>query len=338
MKSDVLFVAWEKHRRSVTLSSCLGIRSMFLEDSFHRLLKYPLFTWKTLLFLFKERPQVLIVQNPSIVLSCLTLVIRPFLQFYLIIDAHNVGVIWYGSAQWFFQPILNILHRYANLTIVTNGPLSEIITEHGGNPLILPDAIPDFRPKNTTRAFKRSEKFIITFINTFSSDEPYKEVFEASKLLPNNTLVYTTGNVEKVGGVRQFNCEGKVVFKGYIPEDEYLDLLGKSDCIIDLTIRDNCLVCGAYEGLALGIPMVLSDSVVTRQLFNKGVAYSKADAVSIVEAILDVMENHSSYQKQLLVLRDEFQAEWEISKKKLMKLIVDNCNASTGKGKSTSTF
>ena len=334
MKNDVVFLAWQKHRRSVTLCSCLGIRSMFLENSFHRLLKYPLFTWKTLLFLFKERPQVLIVQNPSIVLSCITLLIKPVLQFFLIIDAHNGGVIWNGSARWFFQPILNILHRYANITIVTNEPLSDIIIEHGGNPFILPDAIPDFR-SNTTRVFNRGDTFIITFINTFSSDEPYKEVFAASKLLPNNTLVYITGNVEKAGGVSQFNCEGNVIFKGYIPETNYLDLLGKSDCIIDLTIRDNCLVCGAYEGLALGIPMVLSDSVVTRQLFNKGVAYCKADALSIMEAILDVMENHATYQKQLIVLRNELQAEWEILRKSLMKIIVDNCNTSTGKLKST---
>ena len=321
MNGNVFFVAWEKHRRSITLASRLGIRSMFLESSLNRMFKYPLFVWQTLLLLINERPQVLIVQNPSLVLSCLALLMRPVFQFCLIIDAHNAGVVWYGAGRCFFQPVLKMLHRYANITIVTNEPLSEIVIDNGGFPLILPDAIPDFNQLNRGQVFSTGEQFIVTFINTFSSDEPYQEIFDASKNLPNNILIYTTGNVEKVGGIRQFDCAESVVFKGYIPDDEYLNLLSRSHCIIDLTTRDNCLVCGAYEALALGIPMVLSDSVVTRQLFNKGVAYAKADAISIREAILDIMENHAKYQKQLLILRDEFQVEWDLSIKKLRKLI-----------------
>jgi glycosyltransferase involved in cell wall biosynthesis len=173
--------------------------------------------------------------------------------------------------------------------------------------------------------FSDDEQFIVTFVNTFSSDEPYQAVFEASKLLTDKVLFYATGSVDKVGDIRQFGCEKNVVFKGYIPDDEYLDLLSRSHCIIDLTTRDNCLVCGAYEALSLGIPMILSDSVVTRQLFNKGVAYTKADATSIRDAIIDIMENHSQYQKQLLILRDEFQVKWDLSRKKLLKMISDKC-------------
>jgi glycosyltransferase involved in cell wall biosynthesis len=298
---------------------------MFFENSLPRIFKYPLLVWKTLLLLHKERPKVLIVQNPSLVLSFFALLMRPVFKYCLIIDAHNIGVVWYGGGRWFFQPILKMLHRYANITIVTNEPLSEIVIAHGGIPFILPDAIPDFGVINRTQAFSKDEQFIITFINTFSSDEPYKAVFEASKLLPNNVLVYATGNVDKVGDIRQFGCEKNVVFKGYIPEDEYLDLLSKSHCIIDLTTRDNCLVCGAYEALALGVPMVLSDTMVTRQLFNKGVAYTKANATNISEAIIDIMGNHSQYQKQLLILRDEFQVKWDLSRKKLLKMISDKC-------------
>lgn len=321
MKDDVLFVSWEKHRRSTSLALRLGIRNVFLESSLPRIIKYPLFLCQTLLLLFKERPQVLIVQNPSVVLSCFALLMRSVFQFCLIIDAHNAGVVWYGPCRCFFQPILTILHRYANVTIVTNEPLSKIVKDHGGIPLILPDTIPDFGLVKKVQVFSKGGQFIVTFINTFSIDEPYQAVFEASKCLPSNILIYVTGSVEKVGGISQFNCEENVVFKGYIPDDEYLDLLNGSHCIVDLTTRDDCLVCGAYEALALGIPMVLSDSMVTRQLFNKGVAYTKADAASIVEAILDVMENHSIYQDQLLVLRDEFQAEWDLSSKKLLRLL-----------------
>ena len=39
--------------------------------------------------------------------------------------------------------------------------------------------------------------------------------------------------------------------------------------MLDLTLKPNCLVCGAYEALALQKPMVLTGNPATRDLFER---------------------------------------------------------------------
>lgn len=166
-----------------------------------------------------------------------------------------------------------------------------------------------------------AEKFIVTFICTFASDEPYLSVFEAAKDLPDDIIIFITGDVSKVGGAEQFACGHNVVFKGFLPELEYINLLGNSNCIIDLTTRDDCLVCGAYEALSLGIPMVLSNTVATKDLFSLGTVYTDLDPINISNAILKVKRDYKKLQHDVLKLRNDLQNNWQIQSENLQKEI-----------------
>ena len=56
-------------------------------------------------------------------------------------------------------------------------------------------------------------------------------------------------------------------------KDEYVSMLYSVDATIDLTNRENCLVCGAYESVAAGKPMILSKTQALMEYFNKGAVY-----------------------------------------------------------------
>ena len=73
---------------------------------------------------------------------------------------------------------------------------------------------------------------------------------------------------------------------------------------------DNCLVCGAYEGVAVGRPLVLSDNAATRSLFRRGAVYVKSDTDSISRGIGALIEDLPQYKVEIAKLKAELHSEW----------------------------
>lgn len=322
MTDKILFLAWERHRRFVTLSSKLGGKAIFFESSQCRIVKYLIFFIKTILVLVAQKPRILVVQNPSLVLVCIAIFLKPLFRYCLVVDAHNIGVLWYGNGSLLFNYVLNLIHRFSDITIVTNDSLAGIVKKNGGRPVILPDPIPEFEKTVNAPSLETGSDFNVTFICTFASDEPYMSVFEAASLLQiHNVKIFVTGDVKKIRDVQAFHDKINLIFMGYVSDEEYWELLSRSHCIIDLTTRDNCLVCGAYEGTSLGVPLVLSDTKVTRDLFNRGVVYTNMDALSIAEAILEVKENYKFLTYEIQDLRSELKLSWDFKRDNLLRVI-----------------
>ena len=104
----------------------------------------------------------------------------------IIVDAHNIGV-YSISNNTVFDTILKIIHSNTDLTIVTNRKLKKIVENNGGKVAILPDRIAKLDCNSDK---KNDDSFWVTYICTYSEDEPFIEVFKAAKLLPNNIKVF----------------------------------------------------------------------------------------------------------------------------------------------------
>ena len=126
------------------------------------------------------------------------------------------------------------------------------------------------------------------FICTFGVDEPYLEVIEAARAIPDDIYIYITGKFE--GKVEQSTLPCNVKLLGFVPDDEYWLMLASADFIIDLTLRHDCLVCGAYEGVAMEKPLILSDTDALKSYFIQGCIYVKPTAHSIANGILEAVE------------------------------------------------
>ncbi len=81
---------------------------------------------------------------------------------------------------------------------------------------------------------------------------------------------------------------------------------------MDLTTRDNCLVCGAYETVAVAKAGILSDSTVNREYFDKGFVYCDNSASGITQAIVNAHQNCERLNQEILVLRQEQQTSWQL--------------------------
>ena len=305
-RSDAIWVAWEDHRRTRGLCQYFGIKTFLFTSSLPRLIKHPYFLVSTWLLLIKERPRVLFVQNPSVVLALLACVLHKRFKYKLIVDAHNAGI------RPDFKKAQLIRSLYA--TIVTNASLAQIVKENGGRPLVLPDRIPTPPPGKIR---KLSNKINVVCICAFGNDEPFEEVINSAKYLSDEITVYLTGNYAKLGNKVLSSLPRNIILTGYLEDDDYWSMLYSADLIIDLTERDDCLVCGAYEAVAVETPLVLSDTEILRKYFYKGAVFTKNDAKRISTSIDGALKRIDLLRIEVRELKEELNDAWSVNAEKI---------------------
>ena len=87
--NGALALTWFEHRRTKELCAGLGIELVVLASALRGPLRYVALGGRTLALLARRRPQILLVQNPSLILAALAAAVRGVLGYRLIADAHN---------------------------------------------------------------------------------------------------------------------------------------------------------------------------------------------------------------------------------------------------------
>lgn len=307
-RRNALFVAWERHRRNQSVSIALGIPLyVFDYDHLNPLIRYFLCGLKTLLLIVKAKPRLIICQNPSLILALLLVSIKPLFRYILVVDAHNAGV-FPDKPDYLLLYVLKTIHKKSDLTIITNTGLAAIIEAHKGTPFVLPDPLPELPGEGIIRKTLEG-RTTVCFICSFGSDEPFAEVFEAAELLPASTILYVTGRFPS--NIDKSSLSPNIRSTGFLPEPDFWTLISSVDMIMDLTTRDNCLVCGAYEGVAVKKPLIVSDTTAIKQYFNSGAVYVQPDRASIAAGILYAAANLAALQLQISALNTDLQVKYE---------------------------
>ena len=301
------WIAWEKHRRTIELCDFLGIEpTLFLSD-LPRLFKHPYLIVRTFFFLIMNRLDCLIIQNPSIFLALLACLLHRFLKYKLIVDTHNAGL----APESFILRKLTWLYKYfqqeADLTIVTTESLATTIKKYG-NVFELPDKVPDF---SNLHKIKLKGEYNIVYICTFEKDEPFKEVIKIGKRLPKDITLYITGDYKKASMKTLNDIPEQIILTGYLSEQKYLNMLFSADLVMDLTNRENCLVCGGYEGVAVKTPLILSKTKVLRDFFYKGAVYTTNKSEDILKNINYALSNLILLNSDINDLNDEMKIKWK---------------------------
>jgi len=198
----------------------------------------------------------------------------------LAIDAHFGGVEAFNGSK-VFQQILDHCNRSADLVIVTNEAHSHHIRTLGGKTFVCPDPLPDL-----TRYRRQTEEIPnkVFFICSFDIDEPFREVFRAAKILrPEGLRFSVSGNYRKAGILS--GDFPHVELLGYVPESDYYGHLFSSQVVVDLTEHEACLVCGAYEAMEAGKPLVLSMKRALQEYFTSGTVFTENKAEEIAAAV-----------------------------------------------------
>jgi len=243
---------------------------------------------------------------------------QPLFRYVLVADSHNAGIHPPARAPRILRAAYRFIQRAARLTIVTNEALAQRVISNGGNPFVLEDKLPSFPDVGYSRL---SGQYNVVCISTFAPDEPICEVIRAASLIPNSVHIYMTGNWKRARRRLPTSYPPNLIFTGYLPDRDYVRLLNGADLILDLTLRDDCLVCGAYEAVALGKPLIISDTLALRALFGRGAVFTRNQADHIGYAITTAISNLDMLSAGVSELQCQMAAEWLKKRGKLIATI-----------------
>lgn len=307
----VLAITWEDHRRMEGLCGWLGLPLNVMRSEHRGARRYVELSLATIRFLRRSRPRAVFIQNPSLVLALVVLLPRRLLGGYrVVMDAHNEAVTPFAHAYWPVTWLMRVAQRLADATVVTNPALAGIVRQNGGRPLVLPDRLPSppVNPKHSTS----SGVMLVMVVATFAADEPIAAIIDAARELGPEFQFAVTGNSRKLPAAQHAALPPNVRLTGFLPEHEYWQLMADSDLVLDLTLKPDCLVCGAYEALALRKPMVLSGNDASRALFGDFAVFAGThDAAGIASALREAKNDYATVAARTARGQPEFAARWD---------------------------
>jgi glycosyltransferase involved in cell wall biosynthesis len=265
---------------------------------------------RTARILFKVRPEFLFVQNPSMVLAVLACVHGWMTRTFVVVDRHTTFRLNKPPSRAprvvVFMTASRFTIKHADLTIVTNQQLAEIVQAHGGRPFILPDPLPVLRRSEEE---PNAEAFSVLFISSYGEDEPLGEVLEGARsLVDEGVKIFITGNEKKADPELVAGAPPNVEFTGFLSDQEFVDRLFSSDAVMVLTTHDAVMLCGCYEAVSAGKPLITSKKTVLEEYFT-GSVFVESDGESIADGIRSVKEDHPAAVQNSVRLRERLSLE-----------------------------
>lgn len=315
------FIAWiDYNRRSEILAEFFGASLHHISFGRRKTkwqipIRYLVQSFQTLRVLLKERPDVVFVQNPPIVIL---LPVFPYCFLFganYIIDSHTGAFTDFrgtlGLHKW--------LSKRALTTIVHNQSQEKIVKEWDVPYCILgffDTEYPVGKPATLGKGIN------ITFSCSFAPDEPILEVFNAAKMLP-ETNIYITGDHKLLDPAQEAQKPNNCHFTGFLDYDEYVGLLRGSDMVMALTTRDETLLSGGFEAVSLEKPLIVSNWPILEQYFSAGSIHVDNSAAGIAQGIREGIENLPMLTEKIKELRTKLNEEWQQSGDEIQHLIQD---------------
>jgi len=314
-KKSRVWIAWEIQRRTLNLSGKLDAQRAIFDDEDRGFIRYPLSALKTLWVLWKYRGGLVFVQFPSMFLAALACFMRPLLGYRLVVDRHTDFSLelmpqngWKGWKDRLILFLSAYTLRKADLTLVTNSEMAADVEAKGGRSFVLPDPYPDFSPASPSSPKTPLE---ILFVSTWADDEPVLAAMDACRLLGAEARMYISGKMKQKFEKAAASAPSNFIPTGFLSDEKYFALMSRVDCVMAITTRPSTLVCGAYEGISLGKPLLLGESRVLREYFHQGALYTNGTAVDIADKLREFATRLPALQEEILQFREQSRRDWE---------------------------
>jgi glycosyltransferase involved in cell wall biosynthesis len=312
-----IWITWEIQRRNKGISSALGYQLYEIIYNDPTIIRYIKSLIKTLYLIVRSKPEYVVAQNPSILLSAAAVFFKNIFGYTCVIDSHNAGLFPLENKNYLLNIVSKYVQKKADFTIVTNEELVKFVNKNGGRAIALPDKLPDL-PLDIKK-FETSGNINLAFVCSFSSDEPYLEVIEVGKIIPDNICIYITGNYS--GKIKEDDIPSNVKLLGFVPDNDYWSLLSSVEFVMVLTNRENCLVCGAYEAVSLRKPMILSNTQMIMDYFSSGCVYTKSNVTDIRNALFIAIDNQNKLKCEVVALEKQLKQNWDGDLNNLIKAL-----------------
>ncbi len=299
------------------MGSLVGGRVVFLNVLFGKKLAAPLryafLALRTISLLGRQRPRVVLAQNPPIFLPVLLALTKPLYRFKLIIDHH---AIW--SIKTLRQPLLSqgiaALERFASRRADSNmSPNNNWTRELRVRGATDAFTYHDFVPKPTTTTQKDREwtanplpphHFLVIAAHGGHPQELLEEEIAAVSGLQDYLLVIT-GKREKLGHrIAKLGPKSNVIYPGYLDDASYEALKRSADVALSLSTEINTVSHAIHEYLADGIPTIVLKDSLLRSLFDASIVEIDDARPETVRTALKRVTEDSVFRSELRKNRD----------------------------------
>jgi len=308
-EKKTIWLSWHKIPRSKNIAKYLEIPTYeYFENG--NIIKRHLFSsiW-TIKFLMKNELEIIFLHYSYLLLLIVILYKKISRQKVVVIaDCHNKALRrkLNGVGAFLYEKLKKFSFNNTDITIITNKGMIKDITSYNDNYFILPDKIPEFK---VDIDHEKTYKYCV-YISSFSVDEPIEEVIDAAKILGDSVRLYWTGK-KSSELFKNKQIPKNIIFTGYLHYDDYYKLISNADCLLLLTTEDDCLQCGAYEGLNAGVPMVISDNNASREYFENSAIYTEITPQAISNAILNAIDNKSLIEDSSRYIKEKRENEFK---------------------------
>jgi len=304
-RSRGLVIAWMPvSQRSATIAERLGYDLVLIGRSGFRRpwsapLAYLASVPRTIAAIVGHRPRAAVIVAPPFLAPLVAWPILAMLHAPFAVDVHSGALL---DRRWRWSvPLLAWIARRSVGAVVTLESLRAPLAAHDVETLVIPDPLPDLEGPGASVA-SRSEAGtpVVVAICGWAPDEPLQALVDAAAGRPWQLVL--TGRPREA-----LDLPPNVVLAGFLDDPDYLDRLRTADAIVVLTTRDETLLSGAWEAIALGRPLVLSGTPSLRTTFGDGPVYVGDDAASIGAGIDAVLADPGAAGR-VAVLRTTFRA------------------------------
>ncbi len=125
---------------------------------------------------------------------------------------------------------------------------------------------------------------------SYANDEPVLDLLAAARAVP-ETLWTCTG---KAPDAVRAAAPDNVRFTGYISDEEYASLLGRSVGVVALTTRPHTMQRAGYEALCAGIPQLTADFPELRSFYGDAACYATERSTSIASAARALLDSRAA--------------------------------------------
>lgn len=318
----LVYISWVKyHRRTDLLAKHLGAPMYNVVwgqqgKIWQAPLRYLVQGWRSWQIFRRDKPDVIFIENPPVFNGFVAYLYAILHGKRIVMDSHTGAFI---SEKWgMFQWLNRYLSKRAITTIITNDYLKRIVDGWQANSFIL-GYVPGEYPPGDEYPVDKS-KFSVAYISSFADDEPYREVMEVARQLPEVNF-YVTGNAKKVPPEHLANKPDNFILTGYIPYEQYVGLMRRVDAMLCLTTRDHTLLMGGFEAISLGVPLITSDFPLLKEYFFDGTVYTDNTAAGMAAGIQEAQAKINDLRHGMLRLQQYRDNEWNEKLKALRAIL-----------------
>lgn len=322
-RSRVVVVGWDDFQpRTAALGPALGGESFHMRGRWPS--RHPIFLPLRYLadavrmwgLLRRTRPEVVVVITPPVFAPAVAWLWCHTHRCRFVVDCHTATFYWW---KWRWSvPLHWLLFRRVDAVLCHTDDDEARVRSWGVPTVLLPDDLPD--PTQGSPLSRGDGRPRVVVAGSLETDEPVADALRAAALLP-EVEVRVTGNPRRLPEAVRATAPGNVVFTGYLPYPQFLGELLTADVVAVFTTCTHAMNRAAFEAIAVGRPLVLSDLPFLRARFGQAPVFCANQPEAMARAIHQALEEQRPLADRSRALQQRLRDQRETALSQLQAIL-----------------